>query len=168
MNYLLLTDDGEPEDYYEASQSRDASKWELEIKDEMQSLISNQTWELTELLIGKKALFNKWIYQVKKEHDDSKRYKARLVFKGFEHKEGVDYNEIFAPVVKLNTIRIVLSIVAIEDLYLEQLDVKTAFLHGELDEDIYMNQPEGFIVNGKEKMVCKLKKSLYGLRQAPR
>ncbi|CAO2827530.1 unnamed protein product [Amaranthus hypochondriacus] len=168
MNYLLLTDDGEPEDYYEASQTRDASKWELAMKDEMQSLISNQTWELTELPIRKKALHNKWIYRVKKEHDDSKRYKARLVVKGFQQKEGVDYNEIFAPVVKLNTIRTVLSIVAIEDLYLEQLDVKTAFLHGDLDEEIYMHQPEGFIESGKEKMVCKLKKSLYGLKQAPR
>uniref|UniRef100_A0A803MH37 CCHC-type domain-containing protein n=1 Tax=Chenopodium quinoa TaxID=63459 RepID=A0A803MH37_CHEQI len=132
MNYLLLTDDGEPEDYYEASQTRDASKWGLAMKDEMQSLISNQTWELTELPIGKKALHNKWIYRAKKEHDDSKRYKARLVVKGFQQKEGVDYNEIFAPVVKLNTIRTVLSIVAIEDLYLEQLDVKTAFLHGHI------------------------------------
>ena len=125
------------------------------MKDEMQPLISNHTWELTELPIGKKALHNKWIYRVKKEHDDSKSYKARLVVKGFQQKEGVDYNEIFAPVMKLNTIRTVLSIVAIEDLHLEQLDVKTAFLHGDLDEEIYMHQ------SGKEQMVCKLKKSLY-------
>ena len=78
------------------------------------------------------------------------------------------YNEIFAPVVKLNTIRSVLSIVAIEDIHLEQLDVKTAFLHGKLDEEIYMHQPEGFSEKGKEKMACRLKKSLYGLKQAPR
>ena len=125
MNYLLLTDEGEPKDYHEASHTKDASKWELVMKDEMQSLISNQTWELTELPIGKKALHNKWIYRVKKEHDHSKRYKAQLVVEGFQQKEGVDYNEIFAPVVKLNTIRTLLSIVAIKDLHLEQLDVKT-------------------------------------------
>uniref|UniRef100_A0A803MJE1 Reverse transcriptase Ty1/copia-type domain-containing protein n=1 Tax=Chenopodium quinoa TaxID=63459 RepID=A0A803MJE1_CHEQI len=158
MNYLLLTDDGEPEDYYEASQTRDASKWGLAMKDEMQSLISNQTWELTELPIGKKALHNKWIYRAKKEHDDSKRYKARLVVKGFQQKEGVDYNEIFTPVVKLNTIRTVLSIVAIKDLYLEQLDVKTAFLHGDLDEEIYMHQPKGSDMNDIIKLKHQLSK----------
>ncbi|BBH04062.1 Toll-Interleukin-Resistance domain family protein [Prunus dulcis] len=168
MNYLLLTDGGEPECYDEACQTGDASKWELAMKDEMRSLISNQTWELAELPVGKKALHNKWVYRVKEEHDGSKRYKARLVVKGFQQKEGVDYTDIFAPVVKLNTIRSVLSIVAIEDLYLEQLDVKTAFLHGDLDEEIYMHQPEGFSERGNKNMVCRLKKSLYGLKQAPR
>lgn len=168
MNYLLLTDGGEPECYDEVCQTKDASKWELAMKDEMKSLISNQTWKLDELPMGKKALHNKWVYQVKEEHDGSKRYKARLVVKGFQQKEGVDYTDIFSPVVKLNTIRSVLSIVAIEDLHLEQLDVKTAFLHGDLDEEIYMYQPEGFSEKGKKNMVCRLKKSLYGLKQAPR
>ena len=80
----------------------------------------------------------------------------------------IDYFEIFSPVVKLTTIRVVLGIVAAENLHLEQLDVKTAFLHGDLEEDIYMQQPEGFTMQGKENQVCKLKKSLYGLKQAPR
>lgn len=168
INYMLLTDGGEPEDYDEACQTTDASKWELAMKDEMKSLISNQTWELAKLPKGKKALHNKWVYRVKEDHDGSKRYKARLVVKGFQQKEGIDYTEIFAPVVKLNTIRSVLSIVASENLYLEQLDVKTAFLHGDLNEEIYMHQPEGFSEKGKENMVCRLKKSLYGLKQAPR
>ncbi|KAD1365130.1 hypothetical protein E3N88_42941 [Mikania micrantha] len=97
-----------------------------------------------------------------------KPYKAKLVVKGFQQKEGVDYNEIFSPVVKMTTIQLVLSIVASENRHLEQLDVKTAFLPGNLDEDIYMMQPEGFHISGKEIMVCKLKKSLYGLKQAPR
>ena len=88
--------------------------------------------------------------------------------KGFQQKQGVDYNEIFSPVMKMTMIRLVLGIVASEDLHLEQMDVKTAFLHGDLDENIYMMQPEGFPVVGKEKLVCKLKKSLYGLKQAPR
>jgi hypothetical protein len=168
MNFLLLTDGGEPECYDEACQVEDSSKWELAMKDEMKSLISNNTWELAELPVGKKALHNKWVYRVKEEHNGSKRHKARLVVKGFQQKEGIDYTDIFSPVVRLNTIRSVLSIVATEGLHLEQLDVKTAFLHGDLEEEIYMQQPEGFSVKGKGKLVCKLTKSLYGLKQAPR
>ena len=168
LNYLLLTDEGEPECYDEAFQVEDASKWELAMKDEMKSLISNNTWELNELPMGKKALHKKWVYRVKEEHDGSKRHKVRLVVKGFQQKEGIDYIDIFSPVVKLTTIQSVLSIVAAEGLHLEQLDVKTAFLHGDLEEEIYMQQPDGFSMKGKENLVCKLKKSLYGLKQAPR
>ncbi|RVW62119.1 Retrovirus-related Pol polyprotein from transposon TNT 1-94 [Vitis vinifera] len=168
LNYLLLTDGGEPECYDEALQDENSSKWELAMKDEMDSLLGNQTWELTELPVGKKALHNKWVYRIKNEHDGSKRYKARLVVKGFQQKEGIDYTEIFSPVVKMSTIRLVLGMVAAENLHLEQLDVKTAFLHGDLEEDLYMIQPEGFIVQGQENLVCKLRKSLYGLKQAPR
>ncbi|RVW83913.1 Retrovirus-related Pol polyprotein from transposon TNT 1-94 [Vitis vinifera] len=168
LNYLLLTDGGEPECYDEALQDENSSKWELAMKDEMDSLLGNQTWQLTKLPVGKKALHNKWVYRIKNEHDGSKRYKARLVVKGFQQKEGIDYTEIFSPVVKMSTIRLVLGMVAAENLHLEQLDVKTAFLHGDLEEDLYMIQPEGFIVQGQENLVCKLRKSLYGLKQAPR
>ena len=104
--------------------------------------------ELTKLLIGKKALHNKWVYRIKNEHDGSKCYKARLVVKGFQQKKGIDYSEIFSLAVKMSTIRLLLGMVAIENLHLEQLDVKMAFLHGDLKEDIYMIQLEGFIVQG--------------------
>ncbi|KAE8711156.1 Villin-2 [Hibiscus syriacus] len=134
LHYLLLTENGEPEYYDEAKQVEDSVKWESFMKDEMDSLMSNQTWELAELPSGKKALHNKWIYKIKEEHDESKHYKVRLVVKGFQQKE----------------------------------DVKTAFLHGDLEEEIYMRQPEGFIEAGKKNQVCRLKKSLYGLKQAPR
>ncbi|KAJ9548930.1 hypothetical protein OSB04_021473 [Centaurea solstitialis] len=164
VNYLLLTENGEPESYSEAVKLKDSFQWEHAMKEEMGSQNKNKTWELTKLPRDKKALQNK----IKEEHDGSKRYKARLVVKGFQQKKGIDYNEIFSPVVKMTTIRLVLSIVATEGLHLEQLDVKTAFLHGDLDEDIYMTQPEGFQVVGKEDWVCKLKRSLYGLKQAPR
>ena len=116
-------------------QVEDSVKWELAIKDEMSSLMLNGIWDLSELPKGKKALHNKWVYKLKEEPDGSKRYKARLVVKGFQQKEGIDYTEIFSPVVKMTTIRVVLSIVAAEDLHLEQLDVKTAFLRG--DRSIY-------------------------------
>ncbi|KAK0593174.1 hypothetical protein LWI29_032305 [Acer saccharum] len=137
LQYMLLIDTGEPECYDEAYQGKDASKWELAMKDEMKSLISNQTWELAKLPEGKKALQNKWVFRIKEEHDGSRRYKARLVVKGFQQIECIDYSKIFSPVVKLTTIRLVLSIVAVKRLYLEQLDVKTAFLHGNLEEEIY-------------------------------
>ena len=167
VNYILLTENGEPQCYSEAMGLKDSLQWELAMKDEMKSLEKNKTWLLTKLPSVKKALHNQWVFRVKDEHDGTKRYKAKLVVKGFQQKEGIDFNEIFSPVVKMTTIRLVLSIVAAENLHLEQLDVKTAFLHGDLDEDIYMTQPEGFQIKGKENLVCKLKKSLYGLKQAP-
>ena len=96
------------------------------------------------------------------------RYKAHIVVKGFQQKKGVDFDEIFAPVVKMTSIRTVLSITASMDLDVEQLDIKTTFLHGDLEVKIYMQQPEGFVKKGKENLVCQLKKSLYGLKQAHR
>lgn len=92
------------------------------------------------------------------------RFRARLVMKGYAQKEGIDFNEIFSPVVRLTTVRVVLAMCAIFDLHLEQLDVKTAFLHGDLEEEIYMLQPEGFEEKGKRNLVCRLNKSLYDLK----
>ena len=138
--------------------------------DEMESLEKNGTWDLVKLPREKKPIRCKWVFKRKEgvSPNDETRYKARLVAKGYSQIPGIDYNEVFSPVVKHSSIRTLLSIVAMHDLELEQLDVKTAFLHGELEEDIYMEQPEGFVIPGKEKLVCKLKKSLYGLKQSPR
>ena len=137
--------------------------------EEMEALLRNKTWELVELPKGQKAIGNKWVYKIKRDGNDQvERYRARLVVKGYAQKEGIDFNEIFSPVVRLTTIRVVLAMCAALDLHLEQLDVKTAFLHGELEEEIYMLQPEGFKEQGKENLVCRLTKSLYGLKQAPR
>ena len=118
---------------------------------------------------GKRGLKNKWVYKLKtQEYSSQPKYKARLVVKGFSQKKGVDFEEIFSPVVKMSSIRVVLGIAASLNLEIEQLDVKTAFLHGDLEEEIYMEQPEGFKESDKENLVCRLKKSLYGLKQAPR
>ncbi|KAH9314145.1 hypothetical protein KI387_022772, partial [Taxus chinensis] len=136
--------------------------------EEMESLEHNQTWDLVRFLIRKRALQNKWVYRLKEEEGGKNRYKARLVVKGFAQEKCIDSDEIFSLVVKINSIIIVLSLVVVENLHLEQLDVKTAFLHGDLDEEIYMEQPRGYEVRGKEKLVCRLKKSLYGLKQARR
>jgi hypothetical protein len=168
LHYLLLTDGGEPSCYDEAMQVESKGEWKKAMDDEIKSLYTNQTWNLVKLPTEKKAIQNKWVYKLKQEQDGSQRYKARLVVKGFQQKAGIDFTEIFSPVVKMTTIRTVLSIVAAEDLHLEQLDVKTAFLHGDLEEDIYMQQPQGYVEAGKEHLVCKLLKSLYDLKQAPR
>jgi hypothetical protein len=96
------------------------------------------------------------------------KYKAWLVAKGYSQVEEIDFGEIFSPVAKLTSIRFILSIVVAFDLEVEQMDVKTTFLHGDLEEEIYMKQPEGFVVKGKKELVYKLKKSLYGLKQSPR
>jgi Reverse transcriptase (RNA-dependent DNA polymerase) len=111
---------------------------------------------LVEHSVGKKTIQNKWVYRLKQEHDGSKKYKARLVVKGFQQKVGIDFTEIFSPVVKLSTIRTVLNIVVAEDLHLEQLDVKAVFLHGDLEEDIHMEQPQGYVEAGKKNFMCKL------------
>ncbi|KAH9660405.1 hypothetical protein KPL70_024186 [Citrus sinensis] len=137
------------------------------MQEEIEALHKNKTWELVPLPHERKAIGNKWVYKIKRDGNDQvERYRARLVVKGCAQKEGINFNEIFSPVVRLTTVRVVLAICATFDLHLEQLDVKTVFVHGELKEEIYMLQPEGFAE--KENLVCRLNKSLYGLKQAPR
>lgn len=140
------------------------------MSEEMESLHKNQTWELLNRPKGQKIVGRKWVFKKKEGTPgvETARYKARLVAKGFSQREGIDFNEVFSPVVKHSSTRVLLAMVALFDLELEQLDVKTTFLHGELEEQIYMQQPQGFVVEGKEVHVCLLKKSLYGLKQSPR
>ncbi|CAL5417495.1 unnamed protein product [Camellia sinensis] len=167
--YILFTDEGEPESFQEAQNHKEKSSWQQAMQEEMQSLQKNQTYDLVKLPQGRKALQNKWVFKLKKDGSGKLvKYKARLVVKGFGQKKGIDFDEIFSPVVKMTSIRVVLGLAASLNLELEQMDVKTAFLHGDLKEEIYMEQPEGFEVKGKENSVCRLKKSLYGLKQAPR
>ncbi|GJR98627.1 retrovirus-related pol polyprotein from transposon TNT 1-94 [Tanacetum coccineum] len=160
----------EPTNYFEAISSPECDKWVVAMKEEVESLHKNETWELVKLPKEKRVISCKWLFKVKDGIPgvESKRYKARYVVRGFDQREGIDFNEVFSPVVRHTSIRVLLSIVALQDLELEQLDVKTAFLHGHLEEEIYVEQPEGFKVPGKEDHVCRLKKSLYGLKQSPR
>ena len=134
----------------------------------MNSLWKNDIYELTELPKGRKALNNKLMFKLNNDDEKLLKYKARLVVKGFCQKQGIDFDEIFSPVVKMCSIRVIIGLAASMNLELEQLEVKTAILHGDLDEEIFMEQPEGFKVKGKENMVWKLKKSLYKLNHAPR
>ncbi|KAH9796155.1 retrovirus-related pol polyprotein from transposon RE1 [Citrus sinensis] len=144
------------------------SKWRQAVIEEMSALEQMGTWELVQKPEGKVPVGCKWVFTVKYRSDGSiERYKARLVAKGFTQTYGIDYQETFAPVAKLNTIRVLLSLAANLDWPLQQLDVKNAFLNGDLAEEVYMELPPGFDKEGRG-LVCRLKKSLYGLKQSPR
>ncbi|BFG24559.1 hypothetical protein CerSpe_108330 [Prunus speciosa] len=136
----------------------------------MESLHRNSVWELVPKPKDRKVIGCKWVFRKKEGicEKEPTRFKVRLVAKGYLQKEGIDYDEIFSPVVKHTSIRLLLSIAAQWDMEVEQMDVKTAFLHGDLEEDIYMSQPQGFVEASKGNLVCRLKKSLYGLKQSPR
>ena len=161
--------DDVPKTYGEAISSRDAPLWKEAINDEMDSIMGNKVWELADLPKGKKPIGSKWLFK-KKYHPDGSisAYKARLVAKGYRQREGIDYFDTYAPVARISSIRTLLAISALKGLYVHQMDVKTAFLNGNLNEEIYLEQPEGFVITGQENKVCRLIKSLYGLKQAPK
>ena len=144
----------------------DASQWREAAEAEMNSLHSAGVWELVPLPPGQKAIGSGWVFRVKHNADGSvERFKARLVAKGFSQRPGFDFNEVFAPTFRQSAIHLILALAAAEDLHLRSINISSAFLNGDLEEDIYMKQPEGFHELGPE-YVCKLKKSLYGLKQA--
>lgn len=158
-----------PTSYNEVITHPNKEKWLEAMIDELNSINKNNVWTLTTLPTDRKAIGCKWLFTMKyNQTNQTYRYKARLVAQGFSQKFGVDYNQVFAPVAKQCTLRILLSIASHENLHTRHLDVKTAFLYGRLTETIYMKQPPGFEVDGKENDVCLLQRSLYGLKQAPR
>lgn len=145
------------------------SGWPTAMEEEMMALDNNGTWDLVCLPIGKKAIGCKWVFVVKMNSDGSvARLKARLVAKGYAQVYGVDYSDIFSLVAKLIFVRLFISLAATNNWPLHQLDVKNAFLHGDLQEEIYMEQPPVFVAQGESDKVCRLRKSLYGLKQSPR
>ena len=167
--YVVYSGGEMPTTYKSAMESNDASNWNEACQSELDSLRKNETWDLVPLPKGRKAIGSRWVFRIKENQaGEVERFKARLVAKGFSQKFGVDYDETFAPVAKFTSIRVILSIAAKYGLSLHQMDVKTAFLNGRLDEDIYMQQPEGFADQTHPNYVWKLKRSLYGLKQSPR
>jgi hypothetical protein len=147
----------------------DAGLWQNASQEEYDALHQHDVWELCELPPDRKAVGCRWVYRIKTNTDGTvERYKARLVAKGFSQKPHLDYTETFAPVAKFASLRTVLALAAAEDMEVHTMDVSSAFLNGDLDEEIYMAQPEGFEAPGQEHLVCRLKKSLYGLKQSPR
>ncbi|KAJ0519517.1 putative RNA-directed DNA polymerase [Helianthus annuus] len=143
-------------------------RWVEAMNKEMDALFRNNTWVLTDLPQGRKPIGCKWVYRVKyKSNGEVERFKARLVAKGFNQREGLDFGETFSPVVKMVTVRVIISLAVFYGWPLYQLDVDNAFLHGTITEDVYMKLPQGYYSKNETK-VCKLVKSLYGLKQAPR
>lgn len=135
----------------------------------MEALQKNKTWKLVPLPDGKKLIGCKWVFSIKHKEDGSiERYKARLVAKGYTQTYSIDYQETFSPVAKLNTIRVLLSLAVNLDWPLHQFDVKNVCLHGNLEEEISMDIPPGYTASSKTRAVCKLQRSLYGLKQSPR
>lgn len=149
----------------ELKERADYEHWNNAMRKEMNSLNENKTWTMAELPTNKKVIQTKWIFKTKRNSDGQiVRYKARLVAKGYSQKFGTDYEETYAPVVRFTSIRFLISIAAQENFKIYQMDAVTAFLQGELKENIYINQPEGF--NDGSAQVCKLNKAIYGLKQA--
>lgn len=156
----------DPKSYSEAMHSADKNDWLKAMHEELQSIEDNDTWTLTDLPPDRKSIGSKWVFKTKQDESGKLiRKKARVVAQGFTQKFGVDYDEVFAPVARSTTLRVLLSIAGKRNYSVKHYDIKTAFLNGHLDEEIYMRPPPGF---KQDNRVFKLNKSLYGLKQAAR
>ena len=163
----LACDSESPKSYSEAMNHPHRNSWKSAMADEMKSLKVNDVWDLVPRPAGRKVIGSKWVFKVKVAADGSvTRHKARLVAQGYSQKPGLDYDETFSPVVRSETVRTIFALCAQKGLLLHQMDVATAFLNGKLEEEVYMEQPHGYCEN--KDLVCKLKRSLYGLKQSPR
>lgn len=166
--YMMIAEVNQyPRSYAEAMQSKESKQWLAAMKEELASFNENETWKLVDRPAGVKVVKNRWVFREKfSSNGNNPRFKARLVAKGYVQQKGIDYDETFSPVARYDTVRTLLAIAASEKLKVKQFDVKTAFLYGSLEEEVYLEQPEGF-EDGTDR-VCQLKRSLYGLKQAPR
>ena len=158
-----------PVTYDDIENLADKDEWIKATAEEIATLIDNKTWDLVPLPPGRKALKNKWVFRIKTDENGLvTRYKARLCACGYSQVAGIDYKDIFAPVVRAESLRLFLAVVAGRNMECIQMDVKSAFLNGKLDEEVYMKQPPGFVSATCPSHVCKLQRNLYGLKQAPR
>lgn len=159
-----------PKDYKEAVESNESEDWKLAMNEEIEALDKNNTYESTYLPNGKTTVGSKWVYSVKLGPNDEEKYKARLVAKGFNQIEGVDYYETFSPTARITTVRMLMQLAVQNDYIVNQMDVKSAYLNADLDTEIYLDQPDGYIEYDRDgnKLVWKLNKSLYGLKQSGR
>ena len=159
----------EPQTYHEAISSANSTYWQEAMDREYASLLKNQTWDLIEKPFDRKPVQNKWVYKVKyKPNGEVDKFKTRLVAKDFTQKPGNNFTETYSPFICYDSVCAILAIVAAKGMYLKQFDIGTAFLNGELLEEIYMAQPQGYVDSTKPKYYCRLKKSIYGLQQSTR
>ena len=171
IDYLYVADDLEaPKTFQEATQCKNSDKWVKAMEDEMNSLKENETFVHTTLPHGTNLIGGKWVYALKMGLNGEKRYKARYVAKGYSQVPDIDYKETFCPTARITSIRMLLQIAMQQNLKVHQMDVKTAFLNGPIDCELFVEQPKGFEKLGSngEKLVWKLNKSLYGLKQSGR
>ena len=167
VNMAVGNDD--PRSYREAMNGPNSSVWKSAADVEMESVLKNKTWELVDLPPGKNAIGSKWVFKTKLNADGSiNKYKARFVAQGYAQQHGIDYEETFAPVVKYVSLRTVLAIANQYNMEVHQMDVNSAYLNGDIDAEIYMKQPEGYVDPDNPRKVCKLRKGLYGLKQGGR
>lgn len=167
-NLMCVTQVRDPLTVTEALSSPNAIQWKEAMDEEYKSLLNNNTWEITTLPDDKHSIPCKWVFKTKTdENGDIVKYKARLVIKGCSQKPGIDYTEVFSPVVRLASLRYLFALAVKHDLDICQMDAESAFLQGDIEEQIYMKQPPMY-ENGQKENVCLLKKSLYGLKQASR
>lgn len=142
--------------------------WREAMQEELKSIEENQTWCIADLPSGHKAIGLKWVFKVKKDPAGAVvKHKARLVAKGYVQQQGIDFEEVFAPVARMETVRLLIALAANKGWQIHHMDVKSAFLNGDLEEEVYVVQPPGFSKKGSEGRVLRLKKALYGLKQAP-
>ena len=166
---VAVSDVNSPNSYKEALNSQKSREWINTTKEEMESLKKNETWELVDPPEDQDLIKNKWVFKIKPDKSGKPtHYKARLVAKEYSQIQGVSYDEIFSPVARYNSIRTILAIANELDFDIHQMDVKTAFLNGNIDADVYMEQPDGFIDTKYPKKICKLRKSIYGLKHSAR
>ena len=166
LNAMITLNEDDPLTFKEAVKSK---KWRDTMMVEMESIEKNKTRELSVLPKGVNPIGVKWVFKTKlNENGKIDKYKARLVAKGYAQQYGVNYTEVFAPVARLDIIRLILALATQSSWNVFQLDVKSAFLHGELNEEVFVQQPQGYEKKGEEGKVYKLRKALYGLKQAPR
>lgn len=162
VRYTSFTSSGEPQTVDEALSDKN---WREAMDAEYMALMKNKTWRLVPPQKGRNIIDCKWVYKMKRKVDGTlDRYKAHLVAKGFKQRYGIDYEDTFSPVVKAVTIRMVLSIAVFRGWSLRQLDVQNAFLHGVLEEEVYLRQPPGYEKSSLPDYVCKLDRALYGLK----
>jgi hypothetical protein len=157
----------EPKTYLQATKSLQANQWMEAMQQEYNSLIHNGTWSLIDLPASRNAMQNKWVFKLKMATDSNvAQFKARLIAKGFSQREGINYSEAFSPIIKFDSIRTIMSIVATNNLMVKQFDIETAFLYNDIEEQIYMHQPTGFTNPVHPQKVCLMQKSLYVLEQS--